>query len=93
MNYMEIATFPSSKGDKTYTVKMNNKGELSCDCPSWIYNQRGNRSCKHTDQVGTVTAVPRPEELPSVRRKTWQLNKVSAREKEIQDILKKLERR
>jgi ABC-type amino acid transport substrate-binding protein len=43
----------SSPG-KFYTVKYSNyAGQLvlTCDCPSWIYNHRHNRTCKHTDEV------------------------------------------
>ena len=34
-----------------YQIKIHEAHRLSCNCPSWIYNQRGNRTCKHTDQV------------------------------------------
>lgn len=33
-----------------YTVKYHN-GSLSCDCRAWIYNQRGDRTCPHTERV------------------------------------------
>src|SRR5690349_16200582 len=32
---------------------------LSCDCPSWTANQRGNRTCKHTDTTGSLLAGER----------------------------------
>lgn len=35
--------FISSKGDKTYTVEMNDKG-FYCDCPAF-------KKCKHIKQV------------------------------------------
>ena len=41
----------SSNPNKNYTIKMTIDGLLTCNCPSWIYNQRGNRTCKHVDQV------------------------------------------
>jgi hypothetical protein len=39
--------FKSSKGDKTYTVKYNIHGALSCDCWGYI----GHRKCKHIKNV------------------------------------------
>lgn len=32
---------------------------LSCDCPSWMANQRGNRTCKHTDITAGLLAGAR----------------------------------
>jgi hypothetical protein len=29
---------------------------LSCDCPAWTANQRGDRTCKHTDVTATLLA-------------------------------------
>jgi len=47
--YRTLAFYKSSKGDKYYTVKIDQDGGLSCDCPSWIYRpQNGHRICKHT---------------------------------------------
>lgn len=40
-----------SNPDKEYTIKMRGDGLLTCNCPSWIYNQRGNRTCKHIDEI------------------------------------------
>lgn len=39
------------KGSKEYEIKAHEKYGLSCNCPSWKYNQRGDRTCKHTDKV------------------------------------------
>jgi len=50
--YRTIARYKSPKGDREYTVKLNlQSGRLTCDCPIWIYNIWGNRSCLHTDKV------------------------------------------
>ena len=50
--YRTIARYKSPKRDKEYTVKLDLQlGRLSCDCPTWIYNKRGNRSCAHTDRA------------------------------------------
>lgn len=48
-DYNYVATFPSkSNPDKKYTVKMDEDGNLTCDCPVWIYNHNGDRTCCHT---------------------------------------------
>jgi len=51
--YTEVGRFPSAtKPDKYYTVKMDaNTGDYTCNCPSWTFNQRTDRTCKHTDKL------------------------------------------
>jgi len=39
--------FKSSSGDKEYTVRMNKKGNLSCDCWGYIAHKK----CKHIKEV------------------------------------------
>ena len=52
MNYREIARFPSSSSSKVYTVKEDEDGNLSCDCPAWRFKKPGQeRNCKHTKAV------------------------------------------
>jgi hypothetical protein len=52
MNYNFVTTVKSeSNPDKEYTIKMKEDGLLSCSCPSWIFNQRHNRTCKHIDTI------------------------------------------
>ncbi len=51
--YNFIAEVPSSSGRKNYTIKVDGSGLFSCNCPSWIFNQRGNRTCKHIDALRT----------------------------------------
>ena len=47
--YTEVATFPSSSSDRVYTVKQDEDGNLSCDCPAWKFKKPNQpRSCKHT---------------------------------------------
>jgi len=64
VNYREIARFPSSSSSKTYTVKENEDGNLSCDCRGWTMKKPGQeRGCKHTREVvahGAPTPVPVP---------------------------------
>lgn len=43
-----------SNPDKHYQVKYqeyNGGYRLRCSCPSWIYNHRKDRTCKHTDSI------------------------------------------
>ncbi|MFA7101364.1 MAG: hypothetical protein WC196_06500 [Bacilli bacterium] len=49
--YNFFAEVPSSSGNRTYTIKVDENGLFSCSCPSWIFNQRGNRTCKHIDAL------------------------------------------
>lgn len=54
--YRAVETFESkSRPGKFYTVKVDESGNLSCDCPSWIFQSKnplnGERGCKHTDQL------------------------------------------
>jgi hypothetical protein len=50
--YNFICNVPSkSNPRKTYTIKVDENGLFSCNCPSWIFNQRGNRTCKHIDAL------------------------------------------
>jgi len=45
----QIARYPSAKGDREYTVMMDlESGRLTCNCPTWVYKLRGDRSCPHT---------------------------------------------
>lgn len=49
--YTEVAQFPSSNYSKTYTVKRDEEGALSCDCPAWTFKKQAARTCKHVQQV------------------------------------------
>lgn len=49
--YNFVTTIESKSSGKEYIIKMRTDGMLTCNCPSWIYNQRGNRTCKHIDEV------------------------------------------
>lgn len=48
---MEWNVPSDSDPTKIWTVKIHPTYGLSCNCPIWIYNKRGNRTCKHTDYV------------------------------------------
>ncbi len=46
--YTLVATFESrSKPGKFYEVKEDEQGNLSCNCPAWIYKVNGVRICRH----------------------------------------------
>lgn len=68
--YQIVQEFPSeSKPGKKYTVKRKvATGELSCDCPVWIFSGR-NRHCKHVESVtrGTVSEQTRPTSRAAAR--------------------------
>lgn len=49
--YNFLAEVPSSSGKRTYTIKVDESGMFSCNCPSWIFNTRRNRTCKHIDAL------------------------------------------
>jgi len=52
--YNFLAEVPSkSNPNKHYTIKVDESGLFSCNCPSWIFNTRRNRTCKHIDSIRT----------------------------------------
>lgn len=65
--YREVARFPSgSSAGKFYTVKADEEGNLSCDCPAWRFKKPDReRSCKHTQAVASgKTPPPAPASQP-----------------------------
>ena len=47
--YETVTVYVSSQGEKNWTVKRNvDTGKLSCNCPAWIFNKKGDRTCYHT---------------------------------------------
>jgi len=60
ITYYEVMTFESksSKTGKCYTVKRRvDTGALSCDCPQWVFNRNGDRTCYHTERVKVLRIV------------------------------------
>ena len=50
--YNLVATFASrSKPGKVYEVKEDGEGNLSCNCPAWIYKANGRRTCRHVEAI------------------------------------------
>ena len=56
--YKIVEEFPRSDGKGNWTVKLRDDGVLTCGCPIWIFNRRGDRTCKHTDRSRDI-ATPR----------------------------------
>ncbi len=51
--YILVATFESrSRPGRMYEVKKDEAGNLSCNCPAWIYKSNGRRTCRHVEEVG-----------------------------------------
>ncbi len=51
--YELITTFASrSRPGKVYQVKRDENGNLSCNCPAWIFKANGRRTCRHVEAVG-----------------------------------------
>lgn len=51
--YALVATFESrsNPGKRPYEVKRDQYGNLSCDCPAWIFKANGERTCRHVEEV------------------------------------------
>ena len=64
--YTTVRHFQStSKPEKMYTVKQDEHGKLSCNCPSWIFNKYKDRSCYHTKTIEAAKhSVPEPIKVP-----------------------------
>lgn len=61
--YTPVATYPSSSNpNKVYTVSVDEQGNLSCDCPAWVFKKGDVRTCKHVEDYRRngvpVAAVP-----------------------------------
>jgi len=62
--YTTVGTALSeSRAGVVYSIKRDERGDLSCDCRSWINNQRkteeGKRTCKHIERF-LASQVARP---------------------------------
>ena len=60
-----MAVESASRPDSWYRVLSDRTThELSCDCPAWTFNQRGNRTCSHTDFMAPLIATEGHELVP-----------------------------
>jgi hypothetical protein len=59
-NYRLIAAVEAgSRPDAWYRVLQDvTSSALSCDCPAWIMNQSGGRTCKHTEFGQALLRAP-----------------------------------
>lgn len=62
--YETVATFPSSRVQKNgltkfYEVKRRvDTGAISCSCPVYVFNQKGDRTCYHTMRYQVMHDTP-----------------------------------
>jgi len=65
-SYREVQRFPSkSNPSKEYTVKVDENGDLSCNCPAWTFKKNDARTCKHVQSVDSGVATPVPAAAPA----------------------------
>lgn len=66
-SYREVQRFPSkSNPSKEYTVKVDENGDLSCDCRGWTMKKPGQeRTCTHVQQVAAGVTDPVPAAAPA----------------------------
>ena len=73
-NYNPVATYPSkSNPSKSYTVSVDENGDLSCNCPAWTFKKGDTRTCKHVEDFQRngepVAAAPMPAPQATNRAK------------------------
>lgn len=73
-NYTPVATYPSSSNpNKTYTVSVDEEGNLSCNCPAWTFKRGDVRTCKHVEDYqrdgAPTAAAPAPAPQAKSREK------------------------
>ena len=79
MTYTIVTTFDSkSKSGKVYTVKRDQTGRLSCDCPPWIFNRYGDRTCYHTRSV-EVMETAKAKSVETTKAKSVETAKAKAK--------------
>lgn len=48
---VEIFESRSNPDKEPYEVKRDQYGELSCNCPGWVFKANGERTCRHVQEV------------------------------------------
>ncbi len=68
--YRTVGVFPSSSDpNKSYEVKEDQSGELSCNCRGWITKKPGQeRTCRHVRDVEANRAAGQPQPPPAPAR-------------------------
>ena len=66
IHYETLAEYASeSNPDRTYKVKRDPNGTISCSCPAWRFKKLDNdRHCWHTQAVSAMT----PEQIQKSQR-------------------------
>jgi ATP-dependent DNA ligase len=62
----EVKSFPSSSTAGKFYVVKEKEGVLSCNCPPWIFNRNGNRTCKHTEICRKELGLKAPEPVEKI---------------------------
>ena len=86
-NYRSVRDFPSkSNPSKSYTVSIDEDGELSCTCPAWTFKKGSQRTCRHVQEVEGSGESPSPAPMP--------VPQVAAREKggSLADLLARIDK-
>lgn len=86
-SYQPVATYPSaSNPGKVYTVSVDEVGNLSCDCPAWVFKKGDARTCKHVEDYQRNGAPVRPAPEP--------VQQATSREKggSLSDLFEKLDK-
>ena len=57
--YIQVGEVASRSSDRTYAIKEDLQGNLSCGCMSWRFQKKPveERSCKHTEEFLRRRAV------------------------------------
>ncbi len=73
-NYRSVRDFPSkSNPSKSYTVSVDEVGELSCTCPAWTFKKGAQRTCKHVEEVEGSDGKPSPAPMPASQAMTREM--------------------
>jgi len=74
--YHLVATFVSKSGShKLYSVKVDDEGNFSCNCPAWIFKKGRVRTCPHLRQIGRNPSIEVKIVQTSVRG--WEIQDLS----------------
>jgi len=66
-----LGEFPSSSHPGKFYQVIEKDGKISCNCPPWIFNRNGDRTCKHTDSI--IAKNPKLQVKPKAEKPAAQL--------------------
>lgn len=61
-----LGEFPSTSHPGKFYQVVEKDGKISCNCPPWIFNRNGDRTCKHTDSI--IAKNPKLQVKPKVEK-------------------------